>query len=310
MRAWLRSSAATAGNWRIGTNRAVATCQDDNALAPIWRITVRRSAALQIDTQLSGGEKAFIALPMAAGFVFGLLPLLIPAQFASISGFPGNDTYVYRLAGAATLGYGIGLLLALRAGLWVPIRPLIAATLTFNAASLIACVAAFADGSATWIVYLITAASVLFTIGTALLLRRRPRVPRVQPDISPLFSFLLAALSAVALATGLLPLVIPVQYGQLFGFRATDVFLYRQAGAATLGYAVMGGVLIASRRWADIRFGVIMAVVFNAAALVVSVVYLIAGGASWAPLVIGPASLFATLVGALAIFKQGRLKSV
>ena len=59
-----------------------------------------------VEDRLSRSESGFIVLPMAAGFVFGLLPLLVPSQFASAGGFPGNDTYVYRLAGAATLGYG------------------------------------------------------------------------------------------------------------------------------------------------------------------------------------------------------------
>jgi len=39
----------------------------------------------------------------AAGF-FGLVPLLAPEQFASLSGFAVTDLFVYRLAGAAALG--------------------------------------------------------------------------------------------------------------------------------------------------------------------------------------------------------------
>lgn len=256
--------------------------------------------------RLTRAESVFLALPIAAGFVFGLLPLLVPAQFASVSGFPGHDTYVYRLAGAATLGYGVGLALALREGRWVPVRPLVAAVLIFNLASLFACVVAIFEGTATWIVYLITVASVLLAVGTALLLIRHPRAAKAQPDISPVFVLLLGALSAVALVTGLLPLVVPVQYGHLFGFQATDVFLYRQAGAATLGYAAMGALLLTMRRWSEIRFGIVMAVVFNAAAFIVSALYLILGGAYWAPLVIGPASLLATVVGVLAILREGR----
>ena len=246
---------------------------------------------------------------MAAGFVFGLLPLLVPSQFASISGFPGNDTYVYRLAGAATLGYGVALALALRRGRWMPMRPLVAATLTFNAASLIACAIALADGSATWIVYLITAASLLFVAGTSLILVRRGDAPQTPSDIAALFAVLLAALSCVALITGLLPLIIPVRAGQFFGLRATDVFLYRQSGAATLGYAVMGAMLVASRHWESIRLGVLMAVVFNATACVVSVVYLIGGGASWLPALIGAASLLAATAGVMGLVTRGKLQS-
>jgi hypothetical protein len=253
--------------------------------------------------RLSRNESAFVALPTAAGFVFGLLPLLVPTQFASVSRFPGNDTYGYRLAGAATLGYGVALVLALREGRWTPLRPLVAATLTFNLASLFACGVEIAAGTATWIVYLITVASVLFVAGTALLLVRHGSPAPVHPDIGPVFTLLLAALSVVALLAGVFPLAAPVQYGHFFGLRATDIFLYRQAGAATLGYAVLGVFMLQSRRASDIRFGVVMAVVFNAAAFVVSVIYAIGGGASFAPLVIGPAALLATAVGVAALMR-------
>ena len=38
---------------------------------------------------------------------------------------------------------------------------------------------------------------------------------------------------------GLVPLFYP-QFNQVFGFKVTDIFLYGQAGAATLGYACHG----------------------------------------------------------------------
>jgi len=250
-------------------------------------------------------ETAFLVVPAVAGFVFGLLPLLIPAQFASVSGFPGNDMFVYRLAGAATLGYGVALVPAIRERRWLAVRPIVAAVLVFNVASLYACIVAIAEGSATWIVYLITAASVLLSGGTALLLARHRAARSERADTLPLLAVLLAVLSALALVTGLLPIIVPVQYGQLFGFKATDVFLYRQAGAATLGYAVMGAIMISSRRWSDICWPMLMATVFNAVAFVVSLLYLVAGGAFWAPWIIGPASLFAAGVGVWALATRG-----
>jgi hypothetical protein len=56
-----------------------------------------------------------LALLIAAGAFFGLAPFLVPAQFASSFGFHGVDILMYRLAGAATFGYGVGLALGYRA---------------------------------------------------------------------------------------------------------------------------------------------------------------------------------------------------
>ena len=56
---------------------------------------------------------------------------------------------------------------------------------------------------------------------------------------------------------GLVPLFYP-QFNQLFGFKVTDIFLYGQAGAATLGYAVMGIFVLLSRNWQEIRYPVVM----------------------------------------------------
>src|SRR5712691_2520356 len=84
-------------------------------------------------------ERWLIALPLAAGVVFGLFPLLAPEQFASLTGFPGNDPFIYRLAGAATFGYAVGLAFGLRQGTWAAVKLMVIAVLTFNLASLYAC---------------------------------------------------------------------------------------------------------------------------------------------------------------------------
>ncbi|HEV8191752.1 MAG TPA: hypothetical protein VGP82_09750 [Ktedonobacterales bacterium] len=60
--------------------------------------------------QLAGYERALLTLPMLAGFFFGLFPLLLPRAFAAAAQFPAEGLFVYQLAGAATLGYGVGLL--------------------------------------------------------------------------------------------------------------------------------------------------------------------------------------------------------
>src|SRR5205814_6955907 len=66
-------------------------------------------------------------LLIAAGALFGLAPFLAPDTFASLTGFMGTDVFVYRLAGAATFGYGVGLAAGWRAS-WTELRIPIAAT--------------------------------------------------------------------------------------------------------------------------------------------------------------------------------------
>ncbi len=71
--------------------------------------------------------------------------------------------------------------------------------LIFNLASLFACVVAIFEGTATWIVYLITVASVLLTVGTALLLIRHPRAAKAQPDIIGPASLLATVVGVLAI---------------------------------------------------------------------------------------------------------------
>src|SRR5690242_806109 len=73
---------------------------------------------------------------LAAAF-FGLLPLLAPATFASAAGFVGDEPFIYRLAGAATVGYVVVPLIALARPAWYRLRIPLLATLTFNAAAVI-----------------------------------------------------------------------------------------------------------------------------------------------------------------------------
>jgi hypothetical protein len=85
-------------------------------------------------TKLSALERLLLLLSTAGGLVFGALPLLLGGAFGKALGFPGNDSFVYRLAGAATLGYAVALILGLRQGDWAPLRLVVIGTLTFNLA--------------------------------------------------------------------------------------------------------------------------------------------------------------------------------
>ncbi|HKY54168.1 MAG TPA: hypothetical protein VJM08_07685, partial [Anaerolineales bacterium] len=65
-------------------------------------------------TKLSNLERILLLLPTAGGLVFGLFPLLLGGAFGATFGAPGNDSFIYRLGGAATLGYAIALIMGLR----------------------------------------------------------------------------------------------------------------------------------------------------------------------------------------------------
>src|SRR5712692_3385822 len=79
----------------------------------------------------------------------------------------------------------------------------------------------------------------------------------------------LATLSAATF--GITPLF-PRQFASFFGYAGTDEFVYRQAGAACFGYAVLGIGELRSRRWSECALASAMAVVFNGLGFVASAV--------------------------------------
>jgi hypothetical protein len=113
--------------------------------------------------------------------------------------------------------------------------------------------------------------------------------------------------TVLSAAFGLLPLLIPVVGAQLLGFHGTDVFIIRQAGAASLGYAVMGLYGRRSSTWSEVRLGLIMALIFNGLSFIASVIALFSGEPRFITIVIGAASLFVTVVGMIAYQRKGKL---
>jgi hypothetical protein len=260
-------------------------------------------------TKLSNTERMLLLLPMAGGLVFGLGPFLFGSAVGAAVGFPGNDAYLYRLAGAAAFGYAVALIMGIRQTEWAPLRQVVIGTLTFNLASIFACVAALLAGDTNIFVYLILAASIIFIAITASLLNRHGRAGLEGPSASSSawyvrFVTLGTVLSA---AFGLLPLLIPVWGAQLLGFHGTDVFIIRQAGAASLGYAVMGLIGRQTGAWSEVRLGLIMALIFNGFSFIASVIALFSGEPILISLVIGAASLFVTIVGTIAYQRKGQL---
>jgi hypothetical protein len=249
-------------------------------------------------------------LLVLAGGIFGLAATIAPATFASLTGFSGTDLFTYRLAGAATFAYAIGLASGSQAS-WVELRIPIASTLAFNAASILACVVAIYTGGAPWIVYVILLASIVFTAGTWQLLREPPLAVagKARAELErPIASWLVALYAigvAAAVVFGLAPLILGGQFGVLVGASGDDPFVYRQAGAATLGAAVGGILVLRSRRWSATRLPTLMAVTFNGLSLIAAIVEVIRGGPPIAFLILGAAGLTTVGMG-FALYRKGR----
>jgi hypothetical protein len=257
--------------------------------------------------RLSSAERILLLLPIAGGLVFGLFPLLFGGAFGRALGFSGNDTFIYRLAGAATLGYAIALIMGLRQGDWTPLRLVAIATLAFNVASIYACLAQLMAGNTHLVIYLILGTSIAITAITASMLNRRASLERSGADTSVWYTRFIVLGTVLSGIFGLMPLLVPVLGAQLLGFQGTDVFLIRQAGAASLGYAVMGVYGLRSRAWEELRLPLVMAIIFNGFSFLASVVALLSSEPVFITLVIGAASLFVTIVGMVAYRRKGQL---
>lgn len=255
---------------------------------------------------LSSLEKWLLVVPLLGGLVFGLLPLLTPSLFAQISQATGNDPYIYRLAGAATFGYAVALFMAIRQGEWLSARNVVIATLTFNLGSLVAIAVAIATGAAGWIVYAILVASITITAITAWLLNRHRGLAKAENDVAKWLGWLVVLLAVTATSLGVLVLFLPHLFAQLFGFLGTDDFLYRQAGAATLGYGVMGIFQLRTRSWQLWRLPSVMALVFNGLSFVATVFALTSGERSILLPVVALVSLLATIGSFMALRRNGK----
>jgi hypothetical protein len=70
---------------------------------------------------------------------FGLLPLFAPGTFARAFDLPGADVFVYRLGGAALVGYAVLGYFELRSRAWAEIRSAAIMVVVFNGLGAIAC---------------------------------------------------------------------------------------------------------------------------------------------------------------------------
>ena len=236
---------------------------------------------------------------LAAGF-FGLVPLLVPQTFASLFGYGGHDEIVYRLAGASSTGYAVAALVALVGGFtWAELRIPVAATLTFNAAAAFAAAVTVQSGDRGVLPVFILVAASLFAVLSAYWLIRNvgPAVP-AGAAVEGVFAIVVVLATLSAAVFGLFPWLAPDRFTTLFQLNGSDTFIFRLAGAATLGYAVGGVLELRAADYRRIRVQNLAAIVFNALAAVVSILAAGAGqGGLLAPVVAVAATFFALTLG-------------
>lgn len=267
---------------------------------------MQQTLAVESRAQLSRTERILLLLPLAASAFVGLFQLLFPTGLANLTNFSGNDLYIYQLSGAATFGYTVALGLALRQRNWSALKLVVLAFFTFGIGSLYACGADIITGSAKWVVYVVLGLTILFVCITGTILYRHRSVSKEQPDTAPWYTWFLVFATLLATAFGLFPLLLPEPFHTLFGLKGTDVFIFRQAGAATLGYAVMGVYEIRSRNWTEIRWPAVMAGVFNGLSFIASLLAIIMGQVNLLVILVTPASLLVTIGIIVALVRRGK----
>ena len=231
----------------------------------------------------------------AAGLVFGLAPLLVTTAYASAIGFSGHDAVVYRLGGAATLGYAVAALVALiRTACWRQIRIPAIATVTFTIAAFLASAVELAGGATQPIVPFVVVAGLVFTAIAAWWLRRDegPAMDAGRPLDAP--ARLILGLATLSAATfGVLPLLAPGPFAILSGLVGTDTWVFRLAGAACLGYATAGIASLLAPGYRIMRIQNVAAITFNALGAISAGVAMVGGGGGLlAPIVAAAASFF------------------
>lgn len=240
---------------------------------------------------LTDWERILLALPALAGLGMGLLLVFLPGRFAAITQFAPDDAYIYQLAGAAILGYGVALSMGLFQQNWLAVRLPVIGVLVNNLGSLYACVIEIFTGQAPYSVYVFLATSLLFVAICSLLLARHAGVSRPEPDLASRAMQVLLIVGAVAAGVfGLLPLFVP-NFFTLFHLQINAPFVIRQAGAASLGYAVVAVLAQRTMNRLELRLPIVMAAIFNGVGGIVSIPYLMSGSVLLLPWIIAPVGL-------------------
>ena len=238
-------------------------------------------------------------------FALGLPLFVSPRPFARIADLTGDDTFIYELGGAAMLGYAVALGLGIRSGTWPPMRFVILASYVFAAIAFLAGFASFASNQINGLVVAVSLWAVVVAWALAQILVAHRGAVAGPRDVARWVVVVLAFATVSAAVFGLGP-QLPEPFASVMGYRGTDEFIYRLAGAACFGYAAMGIQELRSLHWDDLRLPNIMALVFNGLAFLASAFEILAGRATLlAYLVALAAGLFTVAIAAILV-RRGR----
>lgn len=264
---------------------------------------VSTSITASSKTLLSGWERALLVLPALAGLGLGFLLVFLPGRFAALTQFAADDAYIYQLAGAAILGYGVALSLSVLQQSWLAVRLVVIGVLVNNLGSLYACGITLFSGQVPSSVYLFLTTNLLFVAICCLLLARHWGVPRPESDFtSRAMQFFLVVGTLAAGVFGILPLFVPDLF-TLFHLHINAPFIIREAGAASLGYAVVAVLAQRALNKQELPLTTVMGAIFNGVGGLVSIPYLLSGGVLLLPWVIAPVGLI-VLVVCLVVLRQ------
>ena len=238
-------------------------------------------------------------------FALGLPLFVFPRPFARIADLAGDDTFIYELGGAAMLGYAVALALGIRSGLWPPMRFVVLATYVFGAIAFLAGFASFASNQINGLVVAVSLWAVIVAWALAQILVAHRGAVAGPREVARWVVIVLALATVSAAVFGLGP-QLPGPFASLMGYRGTDEFVYRLAGAACFGYAAMGIQELRSLHWDDMRLPNIMALVFNGLAFLASAFEILAGRATLLASLVALAAGFFTVAIAAILVRRGR----
>jgi hypothetical protein len=227
--------------------------------------------------QLTNRERLLLLIAAIPIALLSLGALLFPDAFAALIGAAGAEPYIYRLVGAAALGYATALAWALRGNDWVRVRLLVAALCGFSVTGALGALLQLLIGDSKGIVYLILVLGLAVGALTAYLLYAHRAAPRPAANIQNWLVWFVVVATLLAVPFALAPLFFPEGFAHLFGLRATDLLLYRLGGAELAGYVVLGALEFQSRNVSELHSAAIMVLFFNGMAVLASLLALITG---------------------------------
>ncbi len=235
----------------------------------------------------------------------GIPMYVIARPFARIVGLAGDDVFIYELGGAAMLGYAVALAIGVRGARWSRLRFVVAAVYAFAVLALLAGFLTFVSGVVNGFVALVSVWAVATGwMASQVLVARRGVVAGPRNTARWVLAVLVLATVSAAVF-GLAPQAAG-PFAALMGYRGTDEYVYRLAGAACFGYAVMGVMELRSQHWDDMRLPTVMALVFNGLAAVAALSEIAAGRATVLALLVALAAGFFAVAIAAILVRSGR----